>query len=116
MTVPDKLTESEKQSAIEAFEALGLCTQLAEAAAALGWKKPSSIQEQAIPLLIAGTCVIEVHARAVYCMGVAVSLKNKHGKQLPSCKSICACLLACPTPVCLLALQPQLHYSLCCHC
>jgi ATP-dependent RNA helicase DDX47/RRP3 len=51
----DKLTEAEKKSSIEAFEALGLCTQLAEAAATLGWKKPSSIQEQAIPLLIQGT-------------------------------------------------------------
>lgn len=54
---PDRtlqLTEQEKASAIAAFEKLGLCTQLAEAAAGLGWKAPSSIQEQAIPHLLQG--------------------------------------------------------------
>ncbi len=56
MTVPDRLTDAEKKAAVESFEKLGLCSQLAEAAATLGWKKPSSIQEQAVPLLIAGPC------------------------------------------------------------
>ncbi|GAX78127.1 hypothetical protein CEUSTIGMA_g5569.t1 [Chlamydomonas eustigma] len=57
MTV-SPLTEHEKQEAITSFSALGVCTQLAEAAAALGWKKPSSIQEQAIPHLLQGKDVI----------------------------------------------------------
>lgn len=48
------MTDSEKKEAIAAFEQLGVCTQLAEAAAALGWKKPSHIQEQAVPHLLAG--------------------------------------------------------------
>lgn len=55
---PDRatqLTDSERQQAVEAFEKLGLCTQLAEAAAALGWKRPSNIQEQAIPNVLQGT-------------------------------------------------------------
>mmetsp|Transcript_26315 Transcript_26315/g.71197 ORF Transcript_26315/g.71197 Transcript_26315/m.71197 type:complete len:447 (+) Transcript_26315:177-1517(+) len=58
MTVKEQLTDAEKKGAVEAFEKLGLCVGLAEAAAALGWKKPSSIQEQAIPLLIQGKDVI----------------------------------------------------------
>ncbi|GLI59076.1 hypothetical protein VaNZ11_000909 [Volvox africanus] len=55
---PDKLTDAERASAIAAFEKLGICTQLAEAAAGLGWKSPSSIQEQAIPHLLQGKDVI----------------------------------------------------------
>lgn len=51
---PDKLTDAERAAAIAAFEKLGICTQLAEAAAGLGWKAPSHIQEQAIPHLLAG--------------------------------------------------------------
>lgn len=51
---PDELTDVEKASAIAAFEQLGICTQLAEAAAGLGWKVPSSIQDQAIPHLLQG--------------------------------------------------------------
>ena len=56
-----ELTAQEKVESIAAFEALGVCTQLAEAAAGLGWKKPSSIQEQAIPHLLQGVrlCVCE---------------------------------------------------------
>ncbi len=50
----ERMTEQEKQTAISAFTKLGICTQLAEAAAGLGWKAPSSIQEQAIPHLLAG--------------------------------------------------------------
>eukprot|EP00195_Chlamydomonas_chlamydogama_P017452 CAMPEP_0202915222 /NCGR_PEP_ID=MMETSP1392-20130828/65101_1 /ASSEMBLY_ACC=CAM_ASM_000868 /TAXON_ID=225041 /ORGANISM="Chlamydomonas chlamydogama, Strain SAG 11-48b" /LENGTH=392 /DNA_ID=CAMNT_0049607155 /DNA_START=25 /DNA_END=1200 /DNA_ORIENTATION=- len=54
----DKLTEQERKDAIAAFEKLGICTQLAEAAANLGWKSPSSIQEQAIPHLLQDKDVI----------------------------------------------------------
>lgn len=43
-----------KEEAVKAFAALGLCDQLAEAAAELGWKAPSKVQEQAIPLLLQG--------------------------------------------------------------
>jgi hypothetical protein len=50
----NQLTEQEKEAAIKAFEGLGLCTQLAEAAASLGWKQPSVIQQQAVPPLLQG--------------------------------------------------------------
>lgn len=50
----DALTDKEREEAIKAFEALGLCTQLAEAAAGLGWKQPTVIQQQAVPPLIQG--------------------------------------------------------------
>lgn len=46
------LTPAENDKAIAAFEELGVCRQLAEAAANLGWKSPSSIQAQAIPHLL----------------------------------------------------------------
>lgn len=48
------LTEDERAAAITAFEGLGLCKQLAEAAAGLGWKAPSVIQQQAVPPLLEG--------------------------------------------------------------
>jgi hypothetical protein len=48
------LNDEEKRVSIEAFMALGVCKELAEAAAGLGWKKPSAIQEQAIPHLLNG--------------------------------------------------------------
>ena len=48
------LTPAENDTAITAFEELGICRQLAEAAAGLGWKTPSSIQAQAIPHLLQG--------------------------------------------------------------
>ncbi|MEW5311468.1 MAG: hypothetical protein WDW38_003182 [Sanguina aurantia] len=54
----EKLTEQEKAIAVAAFTALGLCPELAEAAASLGWKTPSPIQEQAIPNLLQGKDVI----------------------------------------------------------
>jgi hypothetical protein len=56
------LTEGERGAAIKAFEELGLSTQLAEAAAGLGWKSPSLIQQQAVPPLIAGVCRHVSHA------------------------------------------------------
>ena len=43
-----------KSEAADAFEKLGVCRQLAVAAAELGWKTPTSIQEQAVPHLLAG--------------------------------------------------------------
>ena len=43
-----------KSDAADAFEKLGVCRQLAVAAAELGWKTPTSIQEQAVPHLLAG--------------------------------------------------------------
>jgi ATP-dependent RNA helicase DDX47/RRP3 len=49
---------AERQKAIEAFRALGLCVQLAEAAALLGWREPSAIQAQSIPPQLAGKDVI----------------------------------------------------------
>lgn len=48
------LSEEEQGKAVAAFEELGVCTQLAEAAAALGWKTPSAIQQQAVPLVLQG--------------------------------------------------------------
>lgn len=45
---------SDERTAAEKFETLGLCSQLAEAAAALKWIAPSPIQEQAIPHLLQG--------------------------------------------------------------
>jgi superfamily II DNA/RNA helicase len=54
-----ELTEQEREAAIKAFEGLGLCTQLAEAAAGLGWKQPTVIQQQAVPPLIQGNCWVE---------------------------------------------------------
>jgi ATP-dependent RNA helicase DDX47/RRP3 len=48
------LTDTERKAAIKAFEELGLCKELSEAAAGLGWKTPSAIQQQAIPPLLAG--------------------------------------------------------------
>lgn len=51
---PSTLSEEDAKKAVQAFEALGICNQLAEAAASLGWKSPSSIQEQAIPQVLQG--------------------------------------------------------------
>lgn len=48
------LTPAEHDKAVSAFGELGLCPQLAEAAAGLGWKTPSSIQIQAVPHLLQG--------------------------------------------------------------
>lgn len=54
MGAVEQLTDAERAAAIAAFEKLGICTQLAEAAANLGWKSPSNIQEQAVPHLLQG--------------------------------------------------------------
>lgn len=52
--IADAMTAQERVTAIAAFEALGVCKQLAESAASLGWKSPSPIQEQAVPHLLQG--------------------------------------------------------------
>jgi ATP-dependent RNA helicase DDX47/RRP3 len=46
------------EESITSFEKLGICRELAEAAVALGWKSPSSIQEQAVPLVLQNRDVI----------------------------------------------------------
>ena len=48
------LSASENASTVTSFAVLGICTQLAEAAAALRWKQPTPIQEQAVPHLLQG--------------------------------------------------------------
>lgn len=62
----EKLTEQEKAVAVAAFTALGLCPELAEAAASLGWKTPSPIQEQAIPNLLQGECKLLIIPRSFF--------------------------------------------------
>jgi hypothetical protein len=49
-----KLSPAEVAASVAAFMELGVCSQLAEAAASLGWKLPSVIQTQAIPHLLQG--------------------------------------------------------------
>ena len=49
-----KQGSEEHSAAVAGFEALGICQQLAEAAVALGWKEPTSIQQQAVPHLLQG--------------------------------------------------------------
>lgn len=52
-----RLSDKERDESVKAFEKLGICIQLAEAAASLGWKIPSSIQQQAIPSVLEGNNV-----------------------------------------------------------
>jgi len=40
------------EKSIALFQKLGVCRELAESAVALGWKSPSAIQEQAVPLVL----------------------------------------------------------------
>ncbi|CAG9463147.1 unnamed protein product [Pedinophyceae sp. YPF-701] len=53
-----ELNSDEKKEAVAAFRALGVCEQLAEAAAGLGWRKPTPIQQQAVPYLLEGKDII----------------------------------------------------------
>ena len=46
--------DQKKLQGKKAFEALGVCTQLAEACETLGWKAPTNIQKQAIPAALEG--------------------------------------------------------------
>ena len=48
----------EDDSTVQSFEALGLLEPLCQAASALGWKRPSRIQAEAIPVALAGNDVI----------------------------------------------------------
>lgn len=50
----NELGDARQAAAVQAFEALGVCKQLAEAAAGLGWKCPSDIQTQSIPIVLKG--------------------------------------------------------------
>jgi ATP-dependent RNA helicase DDX47/RRP3 len=52
------LTPAETETAVTAFTALGVCDELARAAAALGWKTPSAIQVESIPQALLGKDVI----------------------------------------------------------
>ena len=52
------LNETEKKKAKEAFIGIGVCEELATAAADLGWKTPSEIQAQSIPQALQGKDVI----------------------------------------------------------
>ena len=42
------------EAAAAAFTSLGVCRELSDVAARLGWKKPMPIQMEAIPKLLAG--------------------------------------------------------------
>ena len=50
----DIKSAAETAAAVKKFTALGVCEQLAEAAAALGWTAPTEIQAAAVPHLLAG--------------------------------------------------------------
>jgi superfamily II DNA/RNA helicase len=47
------------------FEELGVCAELAQACAALGWKAPTSIQRQAVPLALAGALQVGIAASSL---------------------------------------------------
>ncbi|XP_057853483.1 uncharacterized protein LOC131063619 isoform X2 [Cryptomeria japonica] len=49
---------SNEEEEVHTFASLGVCEQLAEACDALGWKKPSAIQVQSIPLALEGRDLI----------------------------------------------------------
>lgn len=48
----------EEEEEVHTFASLGVCEQLTEACDALGWKKPSPIQVQSIPLALEGRDLI----------------------------------------------------------
>lgn len=50
--------ESEEEGGKGAFEALGVCAELAEAAESLGWSTPTEVQKQAIPLALKGQDIV----------------------------------------------------------
>lgn len=60
------LTDAEKKKSMDAFKALGLSEQLADAAASLGWKEPSIIQQQAVPHLLQGTPITFAYASDIH--------------------------------------------------
>jgi ATP-dependent RNA helicase DDX47/RRP3 len=52
----------DKQETEKTFADLGLCKELVEACENLGWKKPTKIQEEAIPYALQGKDLIGVAA------------------------------------------------------
>jgi ATP-dependent RNA helicase DDX47/RRP3 len=57
------------EAAVAAFQELGVCVELAQACAALGWKAPTEIQRQAVPLALAGAHA--AHAAKLCALGLA---------------------------------------------
>ena len=49
---------TEREQSIKAFQALGVHSQLAEAAVSLKWKTPTPIQQQAVPHLLQGLSTV----------------------------------------------------------
>lgn len=46
--------KSQRADSLASFIKLGVCKELAATAVDMGWKQPSKIQEEAIPLIIQG--------------------------------------------------------------
>lgn len=46
----------QRAEALASFTKLGVCKELAATAVDMGWKQPSRIQEEAIPLIVQGGC------------------------------------------------------------
>ena len=86
-----ELTESERQRSIEAFKALGVHSQLAEAAASLKWKSPTPIQLQAVPHLLQGkhscetTCAVVIIEFAII-MIIARAMKWRMSAMPVTCE------------------------------
>ena len=77
------LNADDRHKAVDAFKALGVCEQLAEAAADLGWKQPSEIQKQAIPQVLAGErCPGDKVLRANMILGERTRLHRLHSAML----------------------------------
>jgi ATP-dependent RNA helicase DDX47/RRP3 len=87
------LSDADRAAASAAFRALGVCEQLADAAAALGWRTPTPIQEAAVPAVLRGQDVV----------GLAQTGSGKTGAfALP----ILQALLDKPSPFFALVLSP----------
>uniref|UniRef100_A0A0D6R2K4 RNA helicase n=1 Tax=Araucaria cunninghamii TaxID=56994 RepID=A0A0D6R2K4_ARACU len=52
------MASNEQEEEVHTFASLGVCEQLAEACDSLGWKKPTTIQVQSIPLALEGRDLI----------------------------------------------------------
>jgi hypothetical protein len=78
MAVP----EEAKEQSIKLFEQLGVCRQLAESAVSLGWKSPTSIQEQAIPHLLGGIALssLQYHNMMLRLSFLSSCLGSGHAK------------------------------------
>ena len=89
----DKVVEEDEEAEKTTFEALGVCPALCEATARLGYKHPTDIQREAIPLALQGRDVI----------GLA---KTGCGKTAAFGLPILQALLDNPIPYFALALAP----------